>query len=102
MIRPRLDRAVARATGEALATIRRRGFQPPPRTPRADLEPEDLRLAVACPFCGRAAPLDAGPAGLPELGECPRCDVEFDYRPEEVEAVARAEPRAPRRAAEAA
>jgi hypothetical protein len=73
-----LDRAVAAATGEPLRLIRSRGFQLAPRG-RDGLEPEDLTLAVACPFCGRQAAYP-GPAGDGSiaLGECERCDVYFD------------------------
>ncbi len=83
MTQAQLDRTVARRTGEALATIRRLGFHAQAGPP-ADLEPEDLHLAVACPFCGRGAALPAGPGGVPGLAECGRCDVEFDYDPAEV------------------
>lgn len=90
MIGTRLDHAVARATGETLATIRQIGFHELPDRPAGDLAPEDLALAVACPFCRRDTPLEAGAGVLPALGACDRCDVFFDYLPEEVEVVARA------------
>ena len=70
MTQAQLDRAVAGATGESLRTIRRLGFGlRPPR--RDDLEPEDLRLVVDCPFCGRPVAYP-GPArdGSPALAEC--------------------------------
>jgi hypothetical protein len=80
-----LDRAVARRTGESLATIRRLGFGPLVAGPDApDLEPEDLQLALDCPFCGHPVALASGPGGPPPLAGCDRCDVEFGYDPSEV------------------
>jgi hypothetical protein len=50
-------------------------------------EPEELRLVVDCPFCGRAVPYPglAGD-GTPALAEClsERCDVYFDFAPGDV------------------
>lgn len=85
MTQRQLDRAVAAATGESLATIHRLGFVAP-----ADLEPEDLPLAVDCPFCRRPVtyPGLAG-GGAAALAECDRCDVYFDFCP------ARSTPRVP-------
>lgn len=74
-----LDHAVARSTGESLRTVRRLGFQ---GRKSAVMEPEDLTLALDCPFCGRtcALPLDA----TSQLAECDRCDVVFDVQPGDV------------------
>jgi hypothetical protein len=83
MTRTQLARAVAGATGESPRTILALGFQAAPAPPR-DLPPEDLCLAVDCPFCGRPARLPAKPAGAPPLAECDRCDVVFDHSPDEV------------------
>ena len=83
MTRTQLTRAVAGATGESPRTILALGFQVAPARPR-DLPPEDLCLAVDCPFCGRPARLPAGPAGAPPLADCDRCDIVFDYSPDEV------------------
>src|SRR5262245_29108179 len=47
-----LERAVARSTGESLATVRRLGFSPLTTGPESEPDPEDLRLALDCPFCG--------------------------------------------------
>jgi len=79
-----LDGAVALATGESLRHVHRRGFSLLARGP-GDLEPEDLRLALDCPFCGITVPYPgvAG-GGKPALAECPRCDVDFDFDPAEV------------------
>ncbi|MDG3005462.1 hypothetical protein [Paludisphaera mucosa] len=82
----RLERSVARRTGDPLAVIRRLGFQPRPGRPE-DLEAEDLHLAVACPFCGADVPVPSAPCGPPALAGCGRCDVEFEYAPAELFAV---------------
>jgi hypothetical protein len=80
-----LDCAVAGATGESVATIHRLGFGllPAGRDPEPD--PEDLRLVLDCPFCGRPVPYPGrASCGTPALAECDRCDVYFDYEPNEV------------------
>jgi hypothetical protein len=81
MTQAQLDRSIAGVTGESPRTIRRLGFGLQPSSPR-DLEPEDLRLFVDCPFCGRPVPYP-GRVGddSPALAECtdPRCDVYFDF-----------------------
>jgi hypothetical protein len=81
-----LERTVARQTGESPRTIRGLGFTL--RTgPPGDLEPEDLRLLIDCPFCGRAVPYPGRAGdGSPALAEClaPRCDVYFEFDPAEV------------------
>jgi hypothetical protein len=83
MTQQTLDLLVARSTGESPRTIHRLGFQLQGR-PGDGLEPEDLRLAVDCPFCGRTSPI-APPVNVPgALAECDRCDVYFDYQPDEV------------------
>jgi hypothetical protein len=84
MTQQQLDRTVARKTGESLRTIRHLGFSIQAGPPQ-DLEPEDLHLAVDCSFCGRPCHLPASPAAL---AECDACDVDFDYRPDEVYAAA--------------
>ncbi len=91
MTQAQLVRTVARRTGESLATIRHLGFHAQGGPP-ADLEPEDLHLAVDCPFCGKSNKLPSGPGGLPALAECDRCDVFFDYAPAEVYAAGPAMP----------
>ena len=84
MTQQQLDRTVARKTGESLGTIRHLGFSIQVGPPQ-DLEPEDLHLAVDCPYCRRPCPLPAGPA---TLAECDACDVGFDFDPGEVYATA--------------
>ncbi len=78
MTQLQLDQAVARTTGESLATIGRLGFQLQPE-PAVNLEPEDLHLAVACSFCGSSCVLPAGPVDPNLLAECDRCDIYFDF-----------------------
>ena len=48
------------------------------------LEPEDLALAVDCPFCGRPCGLTCDSSGLPAMAECDPCDLYFDFRADEV------------------
>jgi hypothetical protein len=83
MTQSQLVRAVAGATGESLRTIRGRGFSILPESSR-HRAPEDLVLAVMCPFCGRAIALTKRPRSAPSLAECGRCDIEFDYQPADV------------------
>lgn len=86
MTRLQLTHAIAGRTGESPRTIRRLGFGlqvPPAAEPRE----ADLRLAVDCPFCGRAVPYPGRVAdGSTALAEClrPRCDVYFDFDPADV------------------
>ena len=87
MTQHQLDSAVARATGESPRTIHALGFGPLRRRPD-DLEPEDLVLAVDCPFCGRPATLATERGAWPDMGACDRCDAFFEYRPHEIYATA--------------
>jgi hypothetical protein len=81
MTQHQLDRALVRSTGESLRTLRRLGFG---LSGPAALEPEDLILAVDCPFCGRSCRLPGGPGELSPMAECDPCDVYFDLRPDDV------------------
>ena len=79
MTQAQFDRSVADRTGESLRTVHRLGFQPDATGP---LEPEDVRLVVDCPFCGRAVPYPGRTRdGSPALAECinPGCDVYFEF-----------------------
>jgi hypothetical protein len=90
MTQAQLDRSIAVLTGESPRTIHRLGFGLQAVRP-GDLEPEDLRLVVDCPFCGRPVPYPGTVRdGSPTLAECadPRCDVYFDFDPSEVYAAA--------------
>ena len=84
MTQLQLDTAVADATGESLGLVRGLGFSLA-SLEGDDLEPEDLVLAVTCPFC-RGAVAYPGPTGdgaLP-LAECPTCDVYFEVTPDAI------------------
>ena len=81
MTQSQLESSVALATGESPRTIRHLGFGLQPIRP-SDPGPEDLRLLVDCPFCGRAVAYPGQARdGSPTLAECtdPRCDVYFDF-----------------------
>ena len=89
MTQTQLDRAVAGATGESVTTIHRLGFGLVPRRPENSV-PEDLRLVLDCPFCGRRVPYPGQDrSGAPALAECLRCDVYFDVHPDDVYTAAR-------------
>jgi hypothetical protein len=83
MTQRQLDRAVARTTGESLASVRRLGFGILPGPPVA-MGPEDLDLAVDCPRCGACRRLPCDRHGTAAMAECVPCDLLFDYRPEDV------------------
>jgi hypothetical protein len=84
MTQLQLEEAVARVTGESLATIQRLGFQLQAEPPDHDLEPEDLHLAVACPFCGGSCALPEGPLVPDLLAECDHCDIYFDFQVDDI------------------
>jgi len=89
MTQARLERAIAGITGESPRTIHRLGFGLHPDA-REGLEPEDLRLVVDCPFCGRPVPYPGLVSNrIPALAECsdPRCDVYFDFAMADVYAI---------------
>jgi hypothetical protein len=88
MTQGQLNSQVARITGEPLLSLRFLGFSL--ATPqRDDLEPEDLRLVLDCPFCRQPVPYPGTAAdGSQTMGECDRCDVYFDFDPEEVYTIA--------------
>jgi hypothetical protein len=86
--RRQLDRAVARATGESLRTVRARGFSVLPDGPPATA-PDDLALGAECPRCSRAVPHPGWAGdGAPALAECADCDLYFEPRPETAYATA--------------
>jgi hypothetical protein len=85
MTRAQPDRAVAGRTGESPRTIRLPGSAIQLDHPA----PEELRLVVACPLCGRAVPYPGRAGdGSPALAECPdpSCDIYFDFDPSRVHA----------------
>ena len=84
MIQLQLDAAVASATGESLGLVRGLGFSLA-SLEGDDLEPEDIVLAITCPFC-RSIVAYPGPTadGALPLAECPTCDVYFEITPDEI------------------
>jgi hypothetical protein len=90
---PLVERAVADALGEPIATVRRLGFGL--MTLARPAEPDDLRLVLDCPFCGHAVPyLGRSRDGSLALAECLRCDVYFDFAEVEVYATSESSERA--------
>ena len=84
MTRPALERAVATALGESLATVRNMGFGLLHATrSRPDLDA--IRLALDCPFCGHAVDHPGSThTGSSPLAECHRCDIDFEFAESEV------------------
>jgi hypothetical protein len=88
MTQGQLDCQVARITGEPLLSLRFLGFNLAARH-GADLEPEDMKLVLDCPFCRQPVPYP-GPAadGSHTMAECDLCDVYFDFDTGEVYTIA--------------
>jgi hypothetical protein len=88
MTRSQLVACVASITGESLRTVRSRGFGLVAEN-ADDLEPEDVRLVLDCPFCHAPVPYPgvARDGSLP-MAECLGCDVYFPFAIEEVYATA--------------
>jgi hypothetical protein len=86
MKRRSLERAVAAALGESLATIRRLGFGRPLMDElTGELDGASIRLALDCPFCGHAvAHPGAARCGSAAMAECDRCDVYFGFDETEI------------------
>jgi hypothetical protein len=95
MTRTQLNHQVARITGEPIGNITALGFSLL-RPGGESMEPEGIRLVLECPFCGRPVPYP-GPAadGSEPIAECERCDVDFDFFPEEVRDMPVERPRRP-------
>jgi hypothetical protein len=84
MTRAQLHGAVAHATGETIALIRKLGFGLMTEQPD-DLEPEDVNLVVACPHCRCQVPYPGITRdGALAMAECAGCDVYFYVRPDRV------------------
>ena len=79
MTQNELNRAVARATGESLGTIRDLGFTLVTQETKPATEPT---LAVDCPGCG--ARLDVHSSPSRNHIECPRCDAVYPYSNDEI------------------
>ena len=81
MTRQQLDRAVARATGETVRTVRALGFSALRRRPGAAAA-GDPRLVLDCPTCLRPVPYPGVTGdGAAALAECPACDAYFPAAP---------------------
>src|SRR6516164_5097965 len=92
MTQRQLNCQVARITGEPLHNLCFLGFNLVARHPD-DLEPEDFRLVLDCPFCRQPVPYP-GPAadGSESMAECDRCDLYFGFDPVEVYTIQVGEP----------
>jgi hypothetical protein len=93
MTRTQLNHQVARITGEPIGNIAALGFSL--LGPGGEcMEPEDIRLVLECPFCGRTVPYPGpGAAGSEPIAECERCDV--DFLPQDVHDIPIERPRRP-------
>jgi hypothetical protein len=88
MTRTKLNRQVARITGEPIGNIKNLGFSLL-RPSSESMEPEDIQLVVGCPFCRRPVPYPGtAAAGSEPMAECERCDVYFGFDTHEVYAAA--------------
>ena len=84
MTRAELNHQVARVTGEPLSQIVALGFSVVCFRDGGH-EPEDIRLVLDCPFCGRPVAYPGlASDGSEALAECDRCDVYFGFHPNEV------------------
>ena len=92
MTRTQLNNQVARITGEPIDYITALGFSLL-RPGDESMEPEDIRLVLECPFCGRPVPYPgSAAAGSEPMAECERCDVYFGFDTFEVYATAAQKP----------
>jgi hypothetical protein len=92
MTQRQLISQVARITGEPLLTLCCLGFNVVARQPD-DLEPEDFRLVLDCPFCRQPVPYPGpAPDESESTAECDRCDLYFSFDPEEIYTIQTGEP----------
>ena len=92
MTRTQLNHQVARITGEPIDYITTLGFSLL-RSWGESMEPEDIRLVLECPFCGRPVPYPgSAEAGSEPMAQCGRCDVYFGFDTFEVYATAAQKP----------
>ena len=95
MTRTQLNHQVARITGEPIDYITALGCSVL-RPGGESMEPEDIRLVLECPFCGRPVPYPgSAAAGSEPMAECERCDVYFGFLPQEVRDIPVERPRRP-------
>jgi hypothetical protein len=79
---------LARTTGESLSRLRTVGFNLVARQPD-DLEPEEIKLVLDCPFCRQSVPYPGVTRdGSETMAECDRCDIYFPFHTNEVYTVA--------------
>jgi hypothetical protein len=84
MTRTQLNHQVARITGEPIENFMALGFSLL-RPSGESMDPEDIRLVLECPFCGRPVPYPgSAAAGSEPMAECERCDVYFGFLSHEV------------------
>ena len=84
MTQAELNSQVARITGEPLSTILQLGFNIESEQ-YGDLEPEEVKLVLDCPFCGHPVPYPGCTGdGSEILAECDRCDIYFPFEISEV------------------
>jgi hypothetical protein len=84
MTQMQLDCQIARITGEPLSTVNTLGFRVIAEKPD-DLEPEDVKLVLDCPFCRQPVPYPGLACdGSETLAEYDHCDVYFEFDPDEV------------------
>ena len=80
-----LHSAVARVTGETLATIQRLGFRLKRRAVSDHLDSDDPVAVIDCPCCGGTVVVAWNRTDeLPEFADCRRCETVFPYSPHEV------------------
>jgi hypothetical protein len=92
MTQAQLDNQIANITGEPLTRAHFLGFGLITEQ-QDDLEPEDVKLVLDCPFCGRPVPYPGRSTdGSEAMAECDRCDVYFGFDPDEIYTVAADEP----------
>lgn len=85
MIRSLLHAAVARATGETLATVKRLGFHFNRRARPDKPTTDDPLAAIDCPCCGGSVVVAWNRReDLPEFADCRTCDIAVPYSPSEV------------------
>jgi hypothetical protein len=95
MTRTQLNHQVAKITGEPIGNITALGFSLL-RPGGESMEPEDIRLVLECPFCGRPVQYPgSAAAGSEPMAECERWNVYFGFLPQEVHDIPVERPRRP-------
>ena len=82
MPRSRFHADVARATGESVHTVLRRGFSV--LRLEVPLKPAP-QLCLACPGCGSEVAVEVTMGGIrPDWAECDACDIAYPYDDQEL------------------